>query len=413
MIRSVSRLVLVGLLVWSAGTTVFVRSAVAAADAAVWVATWGAPPDQAGPALKQQTIRQVIQTSVRGSKLRVRLSNLYGAGPVTIGPVRVAKSAGGSAIQAGTDRAVTFAGKPSVTIPKGGDVLSDPVTFHAGALDALAISLYLPSPVEASTIHGVAMQTAFIVAGDSTTAEKLPAGETDTSRYFLTDVDVEAGADARTFVIVGDSVTDGVGSSEDKNARWPDALAARLQRDPALKSIAVINSGIAGNRILNDAADPFIGPSTLSRFDRDALSKPGVRWVLLLQGINDISASSVLTDPKQKVSAEQIIEGMKTLIARARARKIQIWAGTLLPRKGVQAPFNSPENEVKRRAVNAWIRSSGAFDAVIDFEKAVQDPADPDRQLPRFDSGDHRHPNDAGYKAMADALDLTLFTKQR
>jgi lysophospholipase L1-like esterase len=175
----------------------------------------------------------------------------------------------------------------------------------------------------------------------------------------------------------------------------------------------VINAGIAGNRILNDAAAPFIGPSTLSRFDRDALSKPGVRWVLLLQGINDISASSMLTDARQKVSAEQIIEGMKTLIARAHAKGLQIWGGTLLPRKGVAPPFNAPEIEAKRLAVNAWIRSAGAFDAVIDFEAAVRDPADPDRMRSAFDSGDHRHPNDAGYKAMAAALDRSLFIPRR
>jgi lysophospholipase L1-like esterase len=411
MIRLTLRSVILGLLIWSAGTMAIARSADDAVG--VWIGTWGAPADQAGRALKEQTLRQIIRTSIGGSKLRIRLSNLYGAGPVTIGPVRVGRSGGGSAIHAGTDRPLTFGGKSSVTIPKGADALSDPVALPVRALEELAVSLYVPAAIEASTIHGVAMQTAYLAPGDVTAAEKLATAETDDSRFFLTDVDVEAPADARSLVIVGDSVTDGVGSTDDRNARWPDALAARLQGDPALASIAVINAGIAGNRILNDGGERFIGPSTLSRFDRDALNKPGVRWVLLLQGINDISASSILKTPKDNVSAEQIIEGMKTLIARAHAKGIQIWGGTLLPRKGVAPPFNAPENEVKRAAVNAWIRNSGAFDAVIDFEAVVRDLDDPDRMRPAFDSGDHRHPNDAGYKAMAAALDQTLFARRR
>lgn len=411
MMRVALRSVMLGLLIWSAGTGTMASGR--AADDAVWIGTWGAPADQAGRALKQQTVRHVIRTSIGGSKVRIRLSNLYGAGAVTIGPVRVATSAGGHVIHAGTDRPVTFGGRSSVTIPKGADALSDPVALPVRALEDLAVSLYVPEAIDASTIHGVAMQVAYLASGDVTAAEKLVKAETDDSRFFLTDVEVEATAGARGLVIVGDSVTDGVGSTDDGNGRWPDALAARLQGDPALASIGVINAGIAGNRILNDAAAPFIGPSTLSRFDRDALSKPGVRWVLLLQGINDISASSILTEPRQKVSAEQIIEGMKTLIARAHAKGLQIWGGTLLPRKGVAPPFNAPEIEAKRLALNAWIRSSGAFDAVIDFEAAVRDPADPDRMRAAFDSGDHRHPNDAGYKAMAAALDRSLFTPRR
>ncbi len=382
-------------------------------EASHWVATWGAPADQAGPAFQAQTIRQVIRASIGGSQVRIRLSNLYGSAPVTIGPVRIATSQGGSAIRAGSDRLVTFGGHPSVTIPSGAEALSDAVAFPIGALANIAVSLYVPGRVDASTIHGVAMQTAYIASGDLTAAATLGTTNTDTSRFFLTEVDVIAPPGARGLVIVGDSITDGVGSTEDQNARWPDALAARLQDNPGLTSIAVVNAGIAGNRILNDGSDPFIGPSTLSRFDRDVLNNPGARWVLLLQGINDISASAILEGPEHDVSAEQIIEGMKTLIARAHAKGLTIWAGTLLPRKGVAPPFNTPANEAKRKAVNAWIRSSGAFDAVIDFERAVADPSDPDRMRPQFDSGDHRHPNDAGYAAMAGALDLSLFTESR
>jgi lysophospholipase L1-like esterase len=261
-------------------------------------------------------------------------------------------------------------------------------------------------------MHTTAIQTVYFAPGDATAAPTLPAGETDNSRYFLTDVEVAAGADARLLVVVGDSTSDGVGSTEDGNARWPDVLAARLQADPKYASIAVVNSGLSGNRILNDAADPFLGPSTLSRFDRDALSKPGVRWVLLLQGINDITASGMLTTPEDRVSAQQIIDGMKTLIARAHAKGIRIWGATLLPRGGTTGPRRqTPEGAAKREEVNAWIRTSGAFDAVMDFEKAVRDPAQPDRLRSALDSGDHSHPNDAGYKAMAASIDLSLFSR--
>jgi lysophospholipase L1-like esterase len=258
----------------------------------------------------------------------------------------------------------------------------------------------------------VGNQTVFFATGDATMAPEFPAseGEPDDSRYFLTDVEVAADPAARAIVILGDSVTDGVGSTENRNARWPDALAERLQADPALADIAVVNSGIAGNRIVNDGAAPYRGPSSLSRFDRDVLGKPGVRWVLLLQGSNDVSAGDVLKTPNEKVSAEQIIDGMKTLIARARAKGIKIWGGTLLPKGGAAFPAPpSEEARIKRQAVGKWIRTSGAFDAVVDFEKVVRDPANPDRLLPAYDSGDHLHPNDAGYRAMAAALDLSLF----
>lgn len=375
-----------------------------------WVAAWSAAPDQEGPPLSARTIRQVVRPSIGGSSVRLRLSNLFGTAAVTIGPVRIAKHAGESAIQPGTDRAVTFGGKLTVTLGKGVDVLSDPVTFPIAALEQLAISLYVADGSMASTLHGVAMQSAFITRGEATAATKVAASETDTSRYFLTDLEVATASDTRVVVVIGDSITDGVGSTHDRNARWPDALAERFQADPALASIAVVNSGIAGNRVLNDGADPYVGPSMLSRFDRDALSKPGVRWIVLLTSSNDISASDVLDTPKDKVSARQIIAGLRQLVARAHAKGIKVYGATLLPKAGVQKPFlHTPEAQAKRREVNAWIRDSGAFDAVVDFERLMGDPARPDHLAPAYDSGDHLHPNDAGYKAMASAIDLRLF----
>lgn len=321
-----------------------------------WVSAWGAAPVSAGDALKVQSVRQVIRTSIAGSAVRIRLSNLYGAEPLTIGSVRVARSAGKSAIDVATAHAVTFGGKTSVTIAKGDAALSDPVALPVAALEQLAVSLYLPEGAKYPTVHGAANQDAYFTNGDATAAAEFPAGEPEDRRYFLTDVEVAAAPGAHAIVVVGDSITDGVGSTENRNARWPDALAERLQADPALVGIAVVNSGIAGNRILNDGVAPYRGPSSLARFDRDALSKPGVRWIVLLQGGNDISASDVLKErPDQKVSARQIIDGMKSLIARAREKGIKILGATLLPRGGTEFPA-PPTREAlaKREEVNAW-----------------------------------------------------------
>jgi lysophospholipase L1-like esterase len=379
----------------------------AAADAkGTWVGTWGAVPDSAGPALQAQTVRQIIRTSVGGSALRIRLSNLNGTGPITFGPVHVALHASESAIKPGSDHALTFSGKPTVILAKGESVLSDPVVMHVDALQELAISVYLPNATGPSTIHGDAQATAYITDhGDATAATSLPNPEQLGNRLFLTDVEVEANASARVLVAVGDSITDGYQSTPDANRRWPDVLAARLQAAPKMASVAVVNSGISGNRILNDGA----GPSALSRFDRDALNKAGVHWIVLLEGINDIGVAGQPPTPKDDVSAQQIIDGMKTLIARAHAKDIKIYGATLTPFGGAEWPYHTPEGEVKRQAVNAWIRSSGAFDAVIDFDKITRDPARPDRFLPAYDSGDHLHPSDAGYKAMAESIDLGLF----
>ena len=376
-----------------------------------WVTAWTAAPDSPGPALKKQTIRQIIRTSIAGSKVRIRLSNLFGTGPVTFGPVYLAKYEGGSAIKTGTNRTVAFGGKSTVTIAKGLDVLSDPITLPVTALEQLAVSFYLPNGAETSTIHSTAIQTAFIASGDASADPVFPKAETDTSRYFLSDVEVTAKSGARTIVVVGDSITDGVGSTEDGNARWPDALAERLQSNPSLATIAVANSGISGNRILNDGAEPFLGPSMLKRFDRDALNKPGVRWILLLSGGNDISAPFVRGTPKDNVSAEQIIEGLKTLIKRARQKGIKIIGATLTPKGG--SKFFFEEGEIKRQQVNLWIRTSGAFDAFVDFDKLVRDPDFPKRMLSAYDSGDHLHPNDAGYKAMAALIDPGLFGSEK
>ncbi|MFB9242591.1 SGNH/GDSL hydrolase family protein [Massilia antarctica] len=382
------------------------------AENAHWSAAWTAVPDSPGPALTAQTIRQVVRTSIAGSKVRIRLSNLYGTTPVTLGPVHLGAHAGGAQVQAGTDHPLTFAGKQTVTIATGDSVLSDSVDMQVPALRNLVVSIYLPQQIGVSTIHGAGMQTAFMTtAGDLTAAQSFSAEQTDDSRYFLTDVEVLPALASRTFVVLGDSITDGIGSANDSNARWTDALATRLQGDPRLASIAVVNAGIAGNRLLNDAAEPFVGPSALSRFKRDVLDKPGVHWVLVHEGINDITAAQMLTAAKDQVSAAQIIGGMQTMTARARKNGVKVWGGTLLPFEGTQR-FYSEAAEAKRQAVNAWIRSPGAFDAVVDFDLALRDPVHPGRLQPDFDSGDHLHPNEAGYRMMANASDLRLLVAQ-
>lgn len=380
----------------------------AAAESANWVDTWSSAPDSSGPLLKTQTVREFARISVGGSKLRVQLSNLFGSAPLTVGPVHVAVHAEGPAIVPGSDHALLFNGKPEVTIPKGESVWSDPVGMDVKPLQELAVSFYVPaSAVDSpSTLHNAGIATAYINEhGDATSAVQFPADENSGNRFLLTDIAV-SGPEARdTIVAFGDSITDGVGSTQNANQRWPDDLAARLQQDPKLSAIGVANSGIGGNRVLHDN----FGPSALSRFDRDALDKPGVRWIVLLEGINDIGGSGYAIDAKDKISAQQIIDGMKTLIARAHARHIKIYGATLTPYGGNGWPYHSVTGEQQREAVNAWIRSSGAFDGVVDFDKAVRDPAHPLQMLAAYDSGDHLHPNSAGYKAMANAIDLKLF----
>ncbi|MFZ6848311.1 SGNH/GDSL hydrolase family protein [Undibacterium sp. RuRC25W] len=380
-----------------------------------WVGTWTAAPDQIGPPLKAQTIRQVIRTSVGGKRIRIRISNQYGKEPLELGSVHLAAHARDAAIKAGSDHVVTFAGKRQVTIPLGESVLSDPVSMKVAPLQELAVSMFLPSGIIASTLHGTAMQTTYSVPEyNLTTAIDLPHPDKDDSRYFLADVEVSGAHDARAIVVIGDSITDGVGSTGDKNMRWTDVLAERLQTDIKRSSIAVQNAGISGNRLLNDGTDPFVGPGMLARLERDALSKPSVKWVLLFGGINDISAANVLRSPKDKVTVTQLTQGMVALIAKAHAKGVKVWGGTILPNGGTVGVIgHSANGEKMRQDLNAWIRQSGAFDAVIDFDRALASPAHPTQLAPEFDSGDHTHPNDVGYRAIANTVDLNLFSVLR
>jgi lysophospholipase L1-like esterase len=371
-----------------------------------WVATWTASlqrtePEDRSLHIAGQTLRQIVRISLGGNRLRLRLSNAFGAAPLHVGAVHLALHGSGPSIAAGSDRSVTFAASSNVSIPEGALVVSDAVSLAAPALSELVVSVYLPDDLAPTTVHDVARQTSYLSpAGDFTGAEGFSGASTTRSWYFLAGVDVEAPLRSQAIVALGDSITDGLTSTLDANHRWPDHLAERLNRSRQ----AVVNAGIAGNRVLGDLG----GPGALARLDRDVLAQPGARYVILLEGINDVAMEG------QEVSAEQIIAGHRQVILRAQALGLRVIGGTLTPYAGSTRHIRYTEaGEQKRDAINRWIRSSGAFDGVIDFDQATRDPDHPTRLLPAFDSGDHLHPNDAGYKAMADAVDLSLFDATR
>ncbi|MGH9584488.1 MAG: SGNH/GDSL hydrolase family protein, partial [Bryobacteraceae bacterium] len=343
--------------------------------------------------------------------VRVRLSNAYGPHTVEIGAAHIALRGQGSSIIPGSDRALTFSGRKSVAIPPNAPVLSDPVKLKVPANGDLAISIFIPKSTPGGGIHYDAQQTNYIGKGDLTGAVSIPQAATIESWAFLTEVDVTAPETASAIVAFGDSITDGYHSTVGANRRWPNFLADRLLAGHRQPEVAVLDEGIGGNRILHDASgNVAFGVNALSRFDRDAISEPGVKYVIVLEGINDIGHAGSSAPMSQAVSAADIIAGLKQLIARAHEHGLKIFGATLTPFAGtVYKDYFTPRKEVERKAVNKWIRTSHAFDGTIDFDKAVQDPKHPDRMLPRYDSGDHLHPNDAGYKAMANAINLGWF----
>ena len=376
-------------------------------DSRDWVATWAESPDSTSVKFSGQTLREVVRISVGGRRLRVRLSNEMGTAPLTVGAAHLAVAGPGGTIQPGTDRVLTFGGHGGVTLAPSAPALSDPVDIDISDLTSLAVSLYFPSDTGAATTHGTASQTTFISgSGDFTAAVALPVSTTSTSRFFLSAIYVVPDSPTDAVVTLGDSITDGLFSTVDANRRWPDRLAERLATVHRFKRTSVVNAGISGNRVLND----FVGPNAQSRLDRDVLGEPGVRFVTLLEGINDIGFPTLLGLPAQAVSASAIIDGYRQLIARVHSHGLKIYGATLTPFEGTIYPgYFTTDGEAKRQAVNQFIRTGGAFDAVIDFDAAVRDPAHPTRLLAAFDSGDHLHPNDAGYRAMGDAIDLHLF----
>jgi lysophospholipase L1-like esterase len=377
-----------------------------------WIGTWAAAPvgmrfnpGQIAPG--DSTYRDIVHVSEGGTAVRVQLTNEFGSGPLMIGAAHIALSdgPGDNAIESGSDHALTFSGQDSIMIPAGAFVYSDPVPLKVAAMANLAVSVYLPKQEIAKiTCHGDAQSTNFIAPGDEADAETLTGSRPIYSWCFVKGIDVTPEAsDAGTIVAFGDSITDGWQSTRDGNNRWTDVLAQRLQDDPKTKNLAVINEGIGGNRLLHDGA----GPNALARFDRDVLAQSGVKYVIILEGINDIGHTIKPLEPGDQVTDAQIEFALSQLVARAHEHGLKVFGATLTPYVG--AKYEAPAGEKMREAENEWIRTSGVFDEVIDFDKATRDPANPLIFAPSMDSGDHLHPNPEGYKAMGSAIDLSMF----
>lgn len=392
--------------------------AAAAAPRPAWTGSWATAvvaTDAANlPAPQGEiTIRQVVRLGAGGPRLRLRLANTFGTAPLRIDGARVALAGapGGSAIVAGTDRVVTFDGQASVTIPPGATWLSDPVALPVEGLARLAVSLRLPEAPRQATVHRSARTTAFVVAGDQLAAPELAGAATFTQWVQLAGVDVERSGGAAV-VTLGDSITDGSGAGVDVYERWPDVLAARLQADPRTRDVSVLNVGIGGNKMLKDGS----GQAALARLDRDVLAQPGVKTLVLLIGINDIgglSREGEVTPDKRAAVVAGLIAGYRQLIVRAHERGIRVVGATILPCGGTKVYRSDADADADRQAVNAWIRSSGLFDAVIDFDRVTRDPEHPERLLPAYDSGDQLHPSPAGYKAMGEAVPIEALVGAR
>jgi lysophospholipase L1-like esterase len=372
-----------------------------------WVTTWAASP-MAGTwadEFQNQTVRMIVHVSVGGNRIRVEFSNAFGTDSLTIDSAHVAIQRQGAAVEPGSDRTLTFGGSPSVTIPPGAPEISDAVELNVVPSSNLAVSIYVREKTQPATYHQLALHKTYISGpGDFTATKDMKHPWTTSSYYWLSAVDVEAGTESSGIVTLGDSITDGFASTIDGNRQWPSQLAARLLADPATEDLAVANEGIGGNRILHDV----IGPNALERLDRDVLARDGVKYMIVLESINDLGwPHQPGAHESQEVTAQRLIAGLLQIIQRAHAHGIKVVGGTLTPYQG--ASYYSDEGEAKRETINRWILTSGAFDGVIDFAAAVRDPSNARRFLPAYDSGDHLHPNDAGYKAMADAINLSLF----
>jgi lysophospholipase L1-like esterase len=391
------------------------------AHAAEWVQTWGAAPLPPGPTMgpfpgtpqfENQTIRQTVRVSAGGQRIRIRFTNEYGTKPLTIGAARIALADEKGDIQAGSERPVLFSGKPSATVPAASPYLSDPIELPVKALSSVSISIYFPNATGPCTCHSTGLQDALVSDSGDYTATAFTPKQTLQQRLFISGVDVEVASQARAVVVLGDSISDGMGSTPNTNRRWPDLLAARLHEKGA--HWGVVNMGISGNRVLSDGA----GQSALARFDRDVLSVPGVKTVVIFEGVNDLGLSygrfeGPMADvfksmqPHSKATAESLIAGYRQLIARARAKGLNVLAATITPYDG--AAYYSEEGEAVRQAVNEWIRTGKEVDGVLDFDAAIRDPAQPSRIKDGFHSGDFLHGSDAGYAAMAASIDLSLF----
>jgi lysophospholipase L1-like esterase len=368
-----------------------------------WIGGWGDAQAAGGNGVVNQTIRMVVHLTAPGTSVRVRLSNFYGVNPLPIGAANVAIQAGGANAASGTSHAVTFGGSRTATIPAGADLSSDPIAMNVTAEQNLLVSVYYSGNAGASGWHYDARDvTYYSTSGnfaDDQSAANYPAA--DNSWYYVDGVDVQSAAATGTLVAFGDSITDGANSSLSTNSRWPNFLARRLEAQPGGPKLGVVNAGIGGNRVLTDTNSQF-GSSALHRFQHDALGRPGIKGVILLEGINDIGTG---IGPNGALTAQDLINGYQSLIQQAHSAGVKIYGATILPYQG--AGYYSANGEQIREAVNNWIRTGGAYDAVFDLDAAMRSSSNQLALNPAYDGGDHLHPNDAGYQAMANAIDLT------
>ena len=408
---NVRRIVLAALLAFAA--------LAAQAQEPKWIGSWGAsplPPSPgagpfpATPSFNDQTVRQIVRLSVGGSRVRLRLTNEYGAKALTVGAARVALTDGVDKLKAGSEKVVTFDGRTSATIPAGAPLVSDPIDLNVTDLATLSVSLYLKGETGPCTCHATGMQDAYVARGDHTQGT-FAAEQTMQMRAYLSGVEVLT-PNAQAIVVLGDSISDGVGSTPGANRRWPDLLAERLNARKAGTRFGVVNQGISGNQVLSDGA----GQSALARLDRDVLSVPGASYVIVFEGVNDLGLgygklegplASIMPPPAIKPTRDAMVAGYRQVIARAHAKGLKIYGATIAPYEG--AAYYSSDGNAVRQQINDWMRTSKEFDGVLDFDAAFRDPAKPTQMKDAFQAGDHLHGSDAGYRAVADSIDLALF----
>jgi lysophospholipase L1-like esterase len=377
-----------------------------------WVATWAASPQLVEPAnlppapgFADTTVRQCLRTSIPGRRIRVRFSNEYSRTALTLQAASIARSAGGGAIAPGTTRPITFGGRPSVRIPEGASYVSDAFDFDLPAMADVAITVYVRGAPADVTGHPGSRTTSYFQRGEAVTALELPDAVRVDHWYFISGIDVVGAPAAAAVAVMGDSITDGRGSTTNGNDRWPDVLSRRLRASKATAEIAVLNLGLGGNRLLRDG----VGPNVLARFDRDVVAQPGVRWLIVLAGVNDIgTAAGARAKGEAGATAEDVIAAYEQIVTRAHAHGISVFGATIMPLAGF-GMYDTPETEADRQKINTWVRTSGGFDAVVDFDKVVRDPAAPARLSAGVDGGDHLHLSADGYRVMGEAVDLRLF----
>ena len=382
-----------------------------------WTGSWAAsqqlpePQNSLAPDdLRNATLRQIVHLSVGGSAIRIHLSNAFGTQPLHLAAVHVARpvSPASLKIDPASDRAVSFSGSPDVIIPAGAEYLSDPLAYPVLPLSDLAVSIHYDEAPASQTGHPGSRATSYLVHGDVVAAADLPEAKKFDHWYQLAGVDVAGGSGA--VVALGDSITDGHGATTNGNDRWTDVLAQRLQANEATRNVGVLNEGIGGNHLLTDG----LGPNVLARFDRDVLAQPGVRWVIVLEGVNDLGGLTRLSDPPQEAHAafvRRLLASYEQIVARAHDAHLRVIGATILPYTDSDYYHPPASNEADRQAINAWIRAAGHFDAVVDFDKALADPSRPNHLNPAYDSGDHLHPSAAGYRVMGEMIPLALFVR--